>query len=260
MTMHKNSRILGLLASTALTFCSLAGPTGSHSFSFSGPNQTVWDISGPYTLSPTVGDEVEVTFPILITQDSQGKLTGGGDVSVIIDGENVPGTYSLKGTIARSGGVAKVNATVKLSGQGNLKGILSKYNLNATYKLDIDPASRTIIGTARGSAKATGIGSGPINDNFTQSLPANMNGGWQLNVNLSSPSATKLSGTSSIHLNNGRNLDLGLKGSYTSKTHKSSIALTGANTAKGTTLTVTGTDDALTTVTVKGKILGQNVQ
>jgi hypothetical protein len=259
MTMHKRSLILGLLTSTALTFSAWAGPTGHHSFKSSGVNQLVWDISGNYELSPTVGDEVSVRFPITIVEDSQGKLTGAGNVTVSIDGDNVPGTYVLKGTITRSGGVTKVNASVKLSGKGVLQGQQSTYSLSAAYKLDIDPASRTITGTARGSAKASGLGSGPISENFTDPLPTGMDGGWSLDMNLV-PNGTKLGGTSSIHLNNGRSLDLGVKGSYSPKNHKSTITLNGINTAKGTTLTVVGNDDALTTMTVKGKILGQVVQ
>jgi hypothetical protein len=236
-----------------------AAPAGPYSFDFGPPGKPVWDISGTYTLSPLVGGSTSVEFPVTITQDSQGMLTGSGTGPVDIDGVAATGTYTIKGKITNSGGVAKINATVKLSGNGEIQGVQTTYSLSANYKLEIDPIAKTVVGSARGSAKASGIGSGPVTEDFSTVLPSNMAGDWKLQMNLV-PTDNKLGGSSSVVLGNGRTLDLGVKGSYSAKNTKSTITLSGLDTFKGTTLKVMGTNDTLVNVTVKGKILGQVVQ
>jgi hypothetical protein len=257
--MSKNVSLLGLCAFVALGSTVFAGPSGPYSFDFGLPGKPLWDISGTYTLSPTVGGSASVVFPVTIAQDSQGTLTGSGSVAVEIDGVATTGTYSLKGKVTNSGGVARINATVKVSGSGLVQGLQTTYSLSANYKLEIDPISRTVIGSASGSAKASGIGSGPVAESVSAALPSTMSGGWKLQMNLV-PTGTKLGGTSSVVLGNGRTLNLGVKGSYSSKNGKSAISLSGLGAAKGTTLKVAGNGDKLTPVTVTGKILGQAVQ
>jgi len=258
--MSKNASLLGLCALIALGSNVLAAPSGPHSFDFGLPEKPIWDISGTYTLSPIVGGDISVVFPITIIQDSKGTLTGSGTTDVSIAGETPSsGNYTVKGKVTNSGGVARVSATVKVSGSGSVQGLQTTYSLSANYTLEIDSLSKTVFGSATGSAKASGIGSGPVTDDVAAALPSNMRGDWKLQMNLV-PTGTKLGGTSSVVLGNGRTLDLGVKGSYSSKTGSSTISLSGLGTAKGTTLKAVGTGDALTPMTVTGKILGQVLQ
>jgi hypothetical protein len=242
----------------ALGSTGFAGPSGLHSFDFGLPGKPVWDISGTYTLSPAVSESTSVVLPVTITQDSKGMLTGSGTATVAIDGIPSSGTYTVKGKVTNSGGVARINATVKLSGSGMVQGLETAYSLSANYALEIDPGTRTVYGSARGSAKAAGIGSGPVIEDFSTTLPSTMDGGWKLQMNLV-PGGSKLGGNASVVLSNNRILDLGVKGNFSSKNGKSMISLSGLGDAKGTTLKVMGTNDALAPVTVKGKILGQVV-
>jgi rRNA maturation protein Nop10 len=258
--MSKNAPLFALCALMALSSTAFAGPTGSFSFDFGLPGKPVWDISGTYTLSPSVGGSTSVEFPITITQDSQGMLTGSGNTTVEIDGVPATGTYTVKGKVTNSGGVAKVNATVKLSGAGTIQGFDTTYSLSASYKLEIDPVSRTVVGSAKGSAKASGVGSGPVSEDISAPLPLDMVGSWKLLLTDLLTTGNKLTGTSSVVLGNNRTLSLGVKGSYSAKNTKSTISLSGIDASKGTTLKIMGTNDTLVNITVKGKILGQVVQ
>jgi hypothetical protein len=258
--MSKNAPLFALCAFMALGSNVFAGPTGAYSFDFGLPGKPVWDISGTYLLSPQVGGQTGIDFPVTITQDSKGTLTGSGSVPVEIDGVAATGNYTVKGKITNSGGVAKINATVKLSGSGEVQGVQTTYSLSASYKLEIDPVSRTVVGSARGSASAKGVGSGPVTEDISAPLPANMVGSWKLLLTDLLTTGNKMTGTSSIVLGNNRTLNLGVKGNYSAKNTKSTITLSGIDTSQGTTLKVTGTNDTLVNVTVKGKILGQVVQ
>ena len=258
--MSKITSLLGFCALMALGSTSFAGPTGDYTFSFGLPAKPVWDITGTYTLSPDVNEDTSVVFDVTIIQDAQGMVTGSGDTTVEIDGAPSTGHYTVKGKVTNSGGVAKINATVKLSGSGTVQGLDTTYSLSASYKLEIDPITGTVFGSARGSAKAAGVGSGPINDQIEALLPPDMDGSWTLLMDLV-PTGNKLGGTSSVKLTgSNRTFNLGVKGTYSEKNGKSSISLTGSEASKGTSLKVMGTGDALTPLTVKGKILGQVVQ
>jgi len=257
--MTKNASLLGLCAFMALVSTGFAGPSGDYPFNFGLPGKPVWDITGNYVLSPSVGGSTTVEIPVTITQDSQGMLTGSLYSAVKINGTAATtGTCTLKGKVTNSGGVARINATIKLSGSGLIQGLQTTYSLSASYKLEINP-SGTVVGSATGSAKATGIGSGPVTDDIAAALPTT-EASWTLQMHLE-PAGNKLGGTSSVSLASGRTLNLGVKGTYSSKNGNSVISLSGSDaSSKGTTLKVMGTGDALTGLTVKGKILGQVVQ
>jgi hypothetical protein len=258
--MPKNASLLSFCAVMALVSTGFAAPDGDYSFGFGLPAKPVWDISGTYTLSPVVGGDTSVVFDVTITQNGQGMVTGSGITTVMINGFPADGNYTVKGKVTNSGGVAKINAAVKLSGSGEVQGVQTTYSLSANYALEIDPATKKAIGSARGSAKAAGVGSGPVTEDIVAPLPSGMDGSWKLNMNLDD-TANKLGGTSSVVLAGGkRTLNLGVKGTYSAKTGNSNISLTGVDSSKGTTLKVMGTGDALTPLTVKGKILGQVVQ
>lgn len=257
--MLKRTVFVGFCASMALGISAWAGPTGPFTFNFDGTTKPIWDISGTYILSPTVGGEVSISFPITIAEDASGKLTGSGTVPVVIDSDQVEGTYVLKGKISNSGGVALINATLKLSGTGTLQGFQSTYSVSASYHLEIDAATRTITGTGKGSAKASGLGQGPLYEQVSGSLPTGVDGSWALNMNLQTD-VKAITGTSSVLLSNGRTLGLGVKGSYNAKNTKSNITLAGVDASKGASLKVMGTNDTLNVATVKGKLLGQVIK
>ena len=135
---------------------------------------------GPIPFPLNVSEDTSVVFHVTIIQDAQGMVTGSGDTAVEIDGAPSTGYYSVKGKVTNSGGVAKINATVKLSGSGTVQGLDTTYSLSASYKLEIDPITGTVFGSARGSAKAAGVGSGPINDDIEAPLP--LGHGWKLDT------------------------------------------------------------------------------
>jgi hypothetical protein len=255
----RKTAVLALLGiALTLNNSGWAIPSGHFSWAF-GTESPLWDLSGTYQLSPTVAGDVSVDFAVTVTQDATGKVVGSGTTPVLIDGESVSGNYTVSGKVTTSGTLVLLTATVKLSGSGMLHGEQRPYSLTASYKLAVDPSTRQVTGSGKGSAKAKGLGGGPVIELVDAQLPQGMTGAWQLGADLTA-TGKKLAGTGVVTLSNNRALNVTAKGSYAPANGKSSISLAGSGTSKGSSLTVAGTGDNLQLISAKGKVLGQTVK
>jgi hypothetical protein len=166
-------------------------------------------------------------------QISKGKVTGNATLGV---------RMSVKG----SG-----EFTLDL-GDGPLTGPF-KGSLNAT----LDPVARTLNGPISGKLCVPGLGCQTIGTNTTLNLPANMDGTWELKLNIQT-SGSSVTGTATVTLSNGRELPHTVTGSYSSSTGISKLKLKGTGEAARTALSTT-VDGTGNVTTLKGKLFGQAV-
>ena len=89
-------------------------------------------------------------------------------------------------------------------------------------------------------------------------LPAGMNGDWTLDTDIGS-AGTKLTGTGTITLSNGRELGYQITGSYNSKSQSSKLKLVGEGDAVGTSLSLTTQGAGMDLTALKAKVLGQTL-
>jgi hypothetical protein len=101
------------------------------------------------------------------------------------------------------------------------------------------------------------IPSGPA----SAALPDAVDGAWGLAFNIA-PNGAKYTGTSTIYLSNGKSLDLGVTGVYSTKTDISKILLKSKDRTWPLNLNLMTSSDGqnVTIGTLKGTTLGQKVQ
>jgi hypothetical protein len=218
-------------------------------------------------VSVTVDDDIPVSFNITLQQDARGKLTGSGTTSVNIDGDIVQGNYTVAGRVSSThngvdssvSSVTRAIVTIRVSGSGFVAGATRRVSLVVTYRLQIDPATLTAFGTGRGSASATGLGTGRIDEEASVALPPGMNGNGQLEANVLL-TGNKFSGTASVELSNGRTVEFNVTGTYSPRTDKTVLRLTGTGPSAGSNLRWDGVGDHLQSGVLAGKILGQSTR
>ncbi len=256
---HKVFPALAIVLGFSLSHAVAAPPSGNYTYSFNVQNVPLWDVSGPYHLSPSINGDVPVDFDISVLQDNKGKLYGSGPTTVDIDGENVQGNYTVKGKIFTSAGVTRATATVKVTGTGVIRGASRAYSLSESFNLEIDSAGLAVIGTGKGSANAKGIGGGKIAEDINDSLPEGMDGAWELELGVQT-NVKKLSGNSSVNLSNGRSLDFVTSGSYSPTTDFSKVKLTGSGTSAGAKINLVGSGEGMALHQITGKLFGQTIK
>ena len=255
---QKLSPTLAIILGFSLYSAVAGPPSGTYTYSFDVQSVPLWDVSGPYHLSPLINDDISVDFDISVLQDNKGKLYGSGPTTVDIDGEIAQGNYTVKGKILNSGGVTKATVTINVIGTGVIRGASRPYSLTESFALEIDTTGRAVIGTGNGSAKAKGLGAGKITEDINESLPEGMNGGWKLDLGVQTV-MKKLSGNSSVNLSNGRSLDFVMGGSYSPPTDSSKVKLTGSGTGAGAKLSLVGSGEGMGLHQITGKLLGQTI-
>jgi hypothetical protein len=268
VSMKPSPRVSLSIVLLSLTFglgpSTLAAPPSGTIISRCSP---VWDVSGEYPVSVTVGDEMNVSFGIAVQQDARGKLSGGGTTTVDIDGEMVQGDYTVAGKVSSThdgvdssvSSVTRAIVTVRVSGSGVIGGVTRRFSMLVTYKLQIDPATLTAFGTGKGHASATGLGTGRINEAASVALPPGMNGVGDLEADLVL-TGNKFSGTATLTLSNGRTVEFNVAGSYAPKTDKTKLKMTGTGASKGTNFRWTGEGEQMASGVLAGKILGQSTR
>jgi len=255
---HKLSAVLVIILGISLQHAVAGPPSGTYTYTFDVQSIPLWDVSGTYHISPSINGDVPVDFDISVLQDNKGKLYGSGPTSVDIGGQIVPGNYIVKGKIFSSAGVTRATATVKVTGIGLISGLIRPYSLSESFTLEIDSSGLAVIGTGKGSAKATGLGTAKISEDINDSLPEGMDGGWRLELGVQT-TVKKLSGNSSVNLSNGRSLDFVTGGSYSPTTDSSKVKLTGSGTSAGAKLNLLGSGEGMGLHQITGKLLGQTI-
>jgi hypothetical protein len=85
-----------------------------------------------------------------------------------------------------------------------------------------------------------------------------MTGDWTLGIDTAA-NGSKLTGTGTITLSNGRELGYQIIGSYSAKTQLAKLKLIGVSDAAGTSLSLSAHGAGMDLVVLKGKVLGQKL-
>jgi len=247
---------------------------------FSG-TQGLYDVTGVITNidEDFLGNRVpantnNINQDVSITQSAAGALTGGGNTTMTLytpsDFSGNPGTFTFSATYTARG-------TLKSSGANEVLSLAfianaSKVNLgdgvnrtlkeSITYLITINPTTGTMSGRKAGSASVSGGGSIKILDTSVPEQPAPPPLDWYLSLTSLTSTGTKVTGTGTVNLANGRIFPFTVKGTYSATTATSKLTLTGTSTggtdsSQGATLTVTMTGNNITGIT--GSLLGQKV-
>lgn len=227
----------------------------------------VWDVSGTYPVSVTVDNDIHVSFDIAVQHNARGRLSGGGTTTVNIDGDTVQGTYTVSGRVSSrhngvdssASSVTRAIVGVRVSGSGVIGGVTRRFSLVVTYRLQIDPATLTAFGTGKGYASATGLGVGRIDEDATIALPPGMNGDGQLQADVVL-TGNRFSGAATVQLSNGRTVELNVTGTYSPRTDKTVLRLTGTGGSQGSKLRWNGVGENMLSGILVGKILGQSTR
>ena len=244
-------------------------PSGSiTSPAFSGPGQGLHDLTSVltnFTEDFNAGQDSIVTIGegVNLVQSVSGALTAGGTettVTIMQDSNSLPfaATYTMKGTVKLSG--TNVVTALAFTGKGSaeFEGATRQLRESLTYLITFNPAAGTFSGRKTGTASASGKGTIKILDTTTsgQVPPGVEPVDWHLGLVLTS-TGTKIGGTATVTLANDRSFPFTVKGTYTTKTGTSELALTGTDAGKGAKLTVTLTGNHITGIS--GSLLGQKV-
>jgi hypothetical protein len=263
-----SSRLSWLAAVVLFSFnlCLGQAPSGTFTLNFNPATTPLIDLAGTFQTSQSIvgagGAQIPFAFGVDLTNDASGRLRGAGTAIVQVGDDFVAAAYTANGTVT-GGGIrpVQVSLSVRLSGEDIVGGQETKFSVSVRYKLTLNTEAGNLQGTARGSAKFEKLGSGQIRENFiTVPLPPGVDGSWS--ASLTVIPLTKLGGTGTISLPNGRMLQGILSGSFSPFTGVSKIRLVGVNESKGinVTFTTTSTEGGVQLETVRGRILGQTVR
>jgi hypothetical protein len=226
-------------------------PTGQFNYAFT--NTPLWDISGSYTNSDTNNVVIGV-----IQQQVNGQITGFRTETFTNFMNYGEASGPVKGKVFETAGV--VGARLKFKGEITGVSYLQEYTGSYSGKSTdtIDPSTLTIFD----SGPMRWCGAGGTCETHTSSdtipLPAGMTGDWTLDLNVV-PNGTKLTGTGTLTLSNGRTLTYQIIGNYKANNQTSKLKLVGLVDAVGTSLSLTTQGAGMTLLTLKGKVLGQKL-
>jgi hypothetical protein len=272
--------------------------SGTYSNSFGGV-LSVWDISGSYTNQDILGGSFTGDYTISqdakgkITgagfasvscascnrPGAQGKITGAGPKSL----ENGPYSdislnldFTVNGSVKDANGVTKVQWNEKFKGSGTVRdpdtGDIVPLTFNGLIRLNlsIDETNRTLSGRLMGDVCASAQGlyacasldelnGGPIEVDMPIFDSEQMDGTWNMAMDVQNVNGKSLVSTATITLSNGRSLTLAGKGCYQAKSDLSRLSLKGDSltSSKGASLDLTVQGATLNIVSMVGKLLGQ---
>src|SRR5262245_5561412 len=234
--------LLASLVLFATQLCLADPPSGPIDISLPPAVLPLWDVSGTFqptnqTIQGAGGVEVPLSLAADLIHSANGRLKGSGITVVGIGNDFVAADYTASGRASGDSSEAKVNLTIRLKGSGVISGRNTSFNINVTYKLQVDRELGVLAGTARGHANISQFGGGAIKSDVAAPLPPGMNGSWNLQLDITP--LTKLAGTGSIDLSNTRVLPGNLSGSFSSSNDESKIKFTGIDDGKGANLKLT---------------------
>jgi hypothetical protein len=234
-------------------------PSGTINFSFTNSVLTLFDFSTTLHFEQQMEGGTLLSFDLPFDNAGNGRLTSSGTTIVAIGNDTVAGDYTAVGRISAGRAGTMMLLSVKIRGQDMIAGVLTTFQINVSYRLTLNHASNSFIGTARGSARFGSLGTSWINSGIEVGLPGNQDGSFNLQLNL--VSLNRLGGTATITLSDGRVLQFGVAGKYSPSLNLSKLRLVGLGADKGSILglnfvTVEGES---TIVSMRGLVLGQAV-
>ena len=242
---------------------SIANGTYSHYF---GSEVPLWDISGAYSGSPLLS-----TIDFTISEDSTGKLTGLMNFDYNNGAGNVlKASGPLKGSMQGAGGVSRCVLNPLLSGSATQikagKPDNTTFTAKEAYNCKIDGSAHTLVITRVSAVvkaadlttgkNSTETGSLGVVKGNQFSLPEDVNGNWNLTLNLT-PSGTGYAGTATVRTSTGGTADLTATGNYSSATNTSSVVLTGTGGSLKLIISTSGSD--MSVLSLKGTLYGQSL-
>ena len=223
-------------------------PTGAFTYVFT--NTPLWDVTGNYSLSGS-SNGVTDNATFVITNAANGKITGT-QTETLNDGSfTIHVASAVTGKISVKGGAAaaRIKSTGTFSGtfSGTAKG-----KSTAT----VDPDALTVLVNFSEKLRPAGHSGVTFSASASTSLPAGMTGDWTLDTDITT-NGTKLAGTGTLTLSNGRTLEYQISGSYNTQTEVAKLKLVGEGDATKTSLSLTTQGANMDLTALKGKVLGQ---
>ena len=239
-----------------------------YTFHFGPPAIPVWDMSGLYQITNHLQSAhvkpTDIAFPnLFVGVNSKGRIEGSGTILVYVGNDIVGGDYKISGHMSGGGATTRANFSIHFKGNGSVAGVPTTCKISPHYNLQVGQVSRTLVGKATGSASFSHLGSGNLKSDIILPLPAGVDGGWTVTMDLI-PFGNKLSGTATISVDNTPPAILAAR--LTGKTGNSGVAkvkLSGTGMSAGTHLNLDFTPISGATdlpASVNGKVLGQKVK
>ena len=234
-------------------------PSGTINFAFTNASLTLFDFSTTLHFEQQMEGGTTLAFDLPLANAGNGRLTSAGTTIVTIGNDTVAGDFTAVGRISSGRAGTTMILAVKFRGQDTIAGVLSTFQINVSYRLLLNHASNSFVGTARGSANLGSLGTSRINSPIQIAIPGNQDGTFNIQLNL--VSLKKLGGTATITLSDGRVLQLGVVGKYSPSLNLAKLRLVGVGAQKGVILglnfvTIGGES---TIVSMRGRVLGQTV-
>jgi hypothetical protein len=272
-----------LLLALPLAFAQV--PSGHVSFTFDRTTFPVWDFTGPYQLNQQLvgsGGSLPLSFPVNISHELSGGLSGAGTTMVTLGPSVVAANYVLSGAVSLSGNDTRAMFSVTLAGSGLniIAGQQHSFHISLIYNLAVDPDPANppaLIAPARGApvrgnVSIAGLSGGSVipGEDFSVLLPPGVDGGWSVNMDILPLS--RLAGTATIVIHNpgapgqaaylptARTLNANLAGSYRPTLALSQVQLTGLPGSSPTSLDLTLVRGEAQPGRITGRILGQTVR
>jgi hypothetical protein len=228
-------------------------PPGQFTYTFN--NTPLWDLSGIYTnIDTSSGTD---TVIVTLQQQASGLITGDRNETDVNDTGFAEGSGPATGKVFVRAGT--VGASLKYSGEftGESGGVAIAGNYAIKETDAIVPSSLTLFCSDSFRTCRVGSKCETQTSSDTIPLPAGMNGDWTLALNIAT-NGTKLAGTGTLTLANGRVLTYQVTGSYNNRSQTSKLKFIGESDALGTSLSLSSIGTNL--ITLKGKVLGQSLK
>ena len=254
---------------------SFAGPTGTFTSDVSGAANAVWDAESLFVATNVNsiiyrngGVNAIVDYPIALTQDGKGKVSGQGTNSVSLTYwsgysfvvlDPFPASYKVAGSMVSRHGTTRCLLKRSVIGMADINGESRKVKAASTVTFTFDNAAGTYSAIRKDSVAAAGLHGASSQTGFGSSPLTNLiagDGSWTSTMTLSTTGKT-VGGSAVVALNSGQTLQFSVKGVYKAATQQSKLLLSGTGASQGSVLRVVM--DAGRVTSLKGKLLGQMV-
>ena len=246
---------IGIFVCSQAAFAQDTFPSGTYTFEFAG-DAAVWDVSGTYH-EVIAGIDMDLTLSV----DSKGKITGFGHADAQMSGVDLSADFSVTGSISKSGSITRVTLNIKMTGNAYYGGRNFKFSATESGRLAVNPASHLMTGsvTVRGTIAGRSIGTQTVA--LDMPIAADVDGSWDLSVDLTGDARGRITGTGSADVSGGDSFGFTLSGTYTAKRNQATLTVKPDANSKGLSLklTVQPTGDSLDLQKLSGTVMGQKV-
>lgn len=281
-TWWSRSRRAGILAAAMIALPSGSShaiePPSPCDGSFESTVSGLWDLSGSLSGQVLDLEGISGSAALDIVQDPKGKLTGFGLIEFCENEDCCQGTCTAKGTVKRVRSTVRVFLVIKILAVCSIFDQPTTLKLTETVRLELDEATRTLVGTVsvRGSVCVRGYGCMSIqklaklleeeegiplilDTYFEAPVEDGMDGTGELSVRVQSLDRKRLLGDATLELSNGKSYAFAVIGKNYAKRNRHVLKLKGDPLmAKGLNFNLT-LDCATGQALLKGKFGGSKI-